>query len=98
MLPSVRIKLYAFRENISPHLHNTYDFITIKVICHVFFVKIFKNEINKNKSIIRQVTTANEILENQKNGCISALLTLEEGEVCEGDEKKLEEFYREYDS
>lgn len=58
-------------------------------------IKIFKNEINKNKSIIRQVTTANEILENQKNGCISALLTLEEGEVCEGDEKKLEEFYRE---
>lgn len=58
-------------------------------------IKTFKNEINKNKNIIQQVTTAEEIFENQKRGRISALLTLEEGEICEGDEDKLEEFYKE---
>ena len=35
-----------------------------------------------------------EIEENRKNGRMSALLTLEEGEICEGDPALLRDFYR----
>ncbi len=61
--------------------------------CAKGLITTFKNEINNNKNLIRQVTTVEEIFKNQKNGRISALLTLEEGDICEGDEKKLEELY-----
>ena len=57
-------------------------------------VAVFKEEMAKNSDIIRQVTTVDEIYDNQREGRISALLTLEEGEVCEGDLDKLEDFYR----
>ena len=70
MLPSVRIKLYAFRENISPRLHNTYDFITIKVICHVFFVKIFKNEnfyISRSRSTIDFFAIVRYVISGSRN-------------------------------
>lgn len=42
---------------------------------------------------IGQVRCYNDILENQKNGRISALLTIEEGAVCQGSLEKLREFY-----
>lgn len=56
-------------------------------------IALFQREIQKNSDRIRQVKTYQDILDNQKQGRISALLTLEEGEACEGDIKKLEEFY-----
>ena len=43
---------------------------------------------------IRPVTKYEEIEENRKNGRMSALLTLEEGEICEGDPALLRDFYR----
>ena len=42
---------------------------------------------------IGQVRCYNDILENQKNGRMSALLTIEEGAVCQGSLEKLREFY-----
>lgn len=55
--------------------------------------EIFTEEMKKNKDKISQVFSYEDILKNQKEGKISALLTLEEGEICLGDLKKLEEFY-----
>lgn len=54
---------------------------------------VFVEEIKKNKDLISQAFTYEEIVENQKAGKLSALLTLEEGEVCLGEIEKLEEFY-----
>lgn len=55
--------------------------------------KIFREEIEKNKLYISQVFCYEDILKNQQEGKISALLTLEEGEICLGEIEKLEEFY-----
>ena len=55
--------------------------------------KVFVEEIEKNNDHISQAFCYEDILKNQKDGKISAILTLEEGEVCKGDIKKLEEFY-----
>lgn len=55
--------------------------------------KIFVEEMEKNKAQISQAFSYEDILKNQENGKLSALLTLEEGEVCLGEIKKLEEFY-----
>ena len=57
-------------------------------------IAVFKGELAKYPDKIRQATTVEDILKNQKEGRISAVLTLEEGEVCLGDENTLEEFYR----
>ena len=54
---------------------------------------VFKEELEKNKDKIAQVFTYEDIVKNQKEGKISALLTIEEGEVCLGEIAKLEEFY-----
>lgn len=58
-------------------------------------IALFKEEIGKYDSKIRQAVTMEEIEENRENGRISAVLTLEEGEICQGDIRKLEEFYEE---
>ena len=55
---------------------------------------VFYNEMEKNKDLIRPVTTYEEILHNQQEGLISALLTLEEGEICKGNLAYLRNFYR----
>ena len=54
---------------------------------------VFVEEMEKNKDLISQAVTYDDIVKNQEAGKISALLTLEEGEICLGDIKKLEEFY-----
>ena len=56
--------------------------------------KIFAEEIEKNKDSISQVFSYEDILKNQQEGKISALLTLEEGEICLGEIKRLEEEQR----
>lgn len=56
-------------------------------------IAVFLEEIAKNAANIRQVRTFEEIKENQRAGYICALLTLEEGEICEGSLEKLREFY-----
>lgn len=55
---------------------------------------VFYQEMEKNKDWIRPVMKYEEIEENRKNGRMSALLTLEEGEICEGDPALLRDFYR----
>ncbi len=56
-------------------------------------IAIFQREMTKNKDLIRPVTTYQEIIENEKQGIMSALMTIEEGQVCKGDLTALKEFY-----
>lgn len=54
---------------------------------------IFEEEITKNSSLIAPVTSYSEMIANEQIGKMSALLTLEEGEVCGGNVDKLKEIY-----
>lgn len=56
-------------------------------------IAIFHQEMEKNQDLIRPVTTYQEITENEKQGIMSALMTIEEGQVCKGDLRALKEFY-----
>lgn len=55
--------------------------------------EIFYEEMEKNRGMILPVCTYEEILANEKNGKMSALLTIEEGAACLGRLENLEEFY-----
>ena len=55
---------------------------------------MFHEAMATNSDMIRPVTTYDEIMENQRQGLMSALLTLEEGEICQGDIRILRDFYR----
>lgn len=57
-------------------------------------VQLFEEEMCANQDRIRPVTTSQQVEENHRQGMLSAMLTLEEGGMCEGDIEKLEEFYR----
>ena len=57
-------------------------------------IEIFSKEIKQCEGRIGHARTFQEMEENKKNGIISAVLTLEEGEICQGDLNKLEEMYR----
>ena len=54
---------------------------------------VFAEEMNKNKDQIVQAFSYEDLMKNQAEGKISAILTIEEGEVCGGEIEKLEEFY-----
>ncbi len=60
--------------------------------CHDM-MDTFYREIQKNKDKIGAVYRMEDIEENQRNNKISALLTIEEGGVCQGSLEKLREFY-----
>ena len=55
---------------------------------------VFSEEIKNNQDLISQVFCYEDILKNKEAGKLSALLTIEEGEVCLGEIEKLEEFYQ----
>ncbi len=55
----------------------------------------FKKEIKENSSMISQALTAEDMMRNDREGKMSALLTIEEGAVCQGSLERLREFYRE---
>ena len=55
---------------------------------------IFDEEMEKNRDIIRPVTTGTEIEENWSRGVMSALKTVEEGGAYEGSLDKLAELYK----
>lgn len=57
-------------------------------------IAFFQEELLKNKERISQVTTYSEILQNAKEGKISALLTLEGGEILGGNVDNLSVFYK----
>ena len=56
-------------------------------------ITTFQEEMAKNQDLILPVTTYNEILENERLGKMSALMTIEEGQVCKGDLTILKELY-----
>lgn len=55
----------------------------------------FKQEMQEHSHRIAQVRTVQDILENDKKGIMSAVLTIEEGAVCMGDTGILGRFYEE---
>lgn len=58
-------------------------------------IDFFKKQMVQNTDVIRQVTTVGEILQNEKENRISALLTLEGGECLEGNLDNLTAFHEE---
>lgn len=56
---------------------------------------LFKKELAENPSEILQARTVKEIMENDRTGKMSAVLTIEEGGVCVGDTNILRRFYEE---
>lgn len=56
-------------------------------------LSLFNEEVKDNADLIRQVLTYEDIKFNTDNGYMSALLSVEEGEVCEGEIEKLEKIY-----
>lgn len=54
-----------------------------------------REEVQKNSRDIAFAVNADDILHNQENGKISAILTVEEGGILNGDMGKLEELYKE---
>lgn len=56
-------------------------------------LKVFKEEMFVHSDMISQVTTAQGIVENERAGKLSALLTVEGGEACEGSLEKLHYLY-----
>lgn len=61
--------------------------------CKEMIEKYYQN-INKYSHIIKPAYNYQDIIENDQNNLISALLTIEEGGVLQGDIKKLKEFYQ----
>ncbi|WP_270647864.1 dipeptidase [Paeniclostridium hominis] len=53
----------------------------------------FHKEVNLNDDLISLATNYKEIIDNEKRGEISALLSIEEGAVLEGDIENLNKFY-----
>lgn len=57
------------------------------------YLAFYKSELERNKDLIRPVFTYEDILKNQAEGRLSALLSLEGGEALEGEAAVLEIFY-----
>ncbi|MBM6829776.1 membrane dipeptidase [Anaerotignum lactatifermentans] len=57
------------------------------------YLTFYKSELERNKDLIRPVYTYEDLLKNQKEGRLSALLSLEGGEALEGETAVLEVFY-----
>ncbi len=57
-------------------------------------VDVFQDEMQKNKKDICFVQTYDEIIVNEKQGKISALMTVEEGGCCKGEIQNLETLYQ----
>ncbi|MDE5699788.1 MAG: dipeptidase [Lachnospiraceae bacterium] len=57
-------------------------------------IDVFYDEMEKNKNDIRVIKTYDEILENEQQGKMSALMTIEEGGCCKGDIRNLERLYQ----
>jgi len=56
-------------------------------------IDFFKEQLSPNTALIRQVTSYEEIIQNEKEDRISALLTLEGGEILEGNVDNLSKFH-----
>lgn len=56
-------------------------------------IDFFKKQLAGNEDVIRQVTSFDEIVQNERENRISALLTLEGGEILEGNVDNLTSFH-----
>lgn len=56
-------------------------------------IQFFQEQLSKNTDLIKQVTTYEEIRQNENHNLISALLTLEGGEILEGNVDNLIKFH-----
>lgn len=56
-------------------------------------IEIFHNSVNAHSDIIAEAKNVEEILENQKKGLMSAVLTMEDGCAVRGKMENLERFY-----
>ena len=57
-------------------------------------VDVFQDEMQKNEKYICPVKTYGEIIANEKQGKMSALMTIEEGGCCKGEIQNLETLYQ----
>lgn len=57
-------------------------------------IDLYFSEIHKNSDLIRPALNFDDVLKNQEMGKMSALLSIEEGEVCLGDLQNLQHFYQ----
>ena len=57
------------------------------------YYQLFCREMEANRNRIRQVRSYADIEDNQKAGLMSALLTVEDGGVCQGDPEKLQRLH-----
>lgn len=62
-------------------------------VCGMEQISLFYEEMEKNRNFILPVKTYQDIIDCCNKGKLAALLTLEEGEICEGSLEKLREFY-----
>ena len=53
----------------------------------------FRREMAQNSDIVKQALTVQDILDNDKNGLISAILTMEEGAIVGNDLRRLDRFH-----
>lgn len=60
----------------------------------LFLIDLFYTELKKNTDILAPVYKFTDIMNNEKNGKISAFLTVEEGGVCKGELANLRNLYR----
>lgn len=59
----------------------------------VELINVFYEEIENNKDDIGVIKTSDEIIENERHGKMSAMMTIEEGACCKGEITKLEKLY-----
>lgn len=57
-------------------------------------IDVFRDEMGKNKNDIGVIKTYDEILANERQGKMSALMTIEEGGCCKGEIGNLERLYQ----
>ncbi len=61
-------------------------------VCALY--ELYRREMERNGDLIRPAHCFSHIIENERAGRMSALLTVEEGGVCGGETEKLEQLYR----
>lgn len=59
----------------------------------MYLANIFKEEISKNSDLVKQAYSYKDILENEQDGLVSCLLTIEEGAALRGSFENLKDFY-----
>ncbi|MBR5315759.1 MAG: membrane dipeptidase [Firmicutes bacterium] len=58
-------------------------------------LKVYREEMKKNSDLIRETTTYEDLMRNQRDGVISSILSIEEGGVIEGDISRIQTLYDE---